>query len=99
MKYLVEKDKRRREMFERLEKKRICLKALSLDKRLNLSIRLLYKIKLNSLKRNASRTRIKNRCVFTGRARSTIRYFRMSRLQVRDLYIKGLLYGVRKSSW
>ena len=99
MKYLVEKDKHRRLLFEKLEKKKLCIKALSLDKRLSLSLRLLYKIKLNSFKRNTSKTRIKNRCVFTGRGRSVIRYFRLSRLQVRDLYIKGLLYGVRKSSW
>lgn len=99
MKYLVEKDKRKRRIFEKYEKQRLCLKALSKDSRLPLSLRLLYKLKLQMFKKNSSKTRIKNRCVFTGRARSTIRFFRMSRLQVRDLYIKGLLYGVRKSSW
>jgi len=99
MKYLVEKDKKRRKIFEKHEKQRLCLKALSRDKRLAFSLRLLYKLKLQMFKKNSSKTRIKNRCVFTGRSRSTIRFFRMSRLQVRDLYIKGLLYGVRKSSW
>jgi small subunit ribosomal protein S14 len=99
MKYLVEKDKLRRYLFEKFEKKRLCLKALSLDKRLDLSSRLFFKMKLNLLKKNGSKTRIKNRCVFTGRGRSVIRYFRMSRLQVRDLYMKGVLHGVRKSSW
>lgn len=99
MKYLVEKDKRKRRIFEKYEKQRLCLKALSKDNRLPLSLRLLYKLKLQMFKKNSSKTRIKNRCVFTGRARSTIRFFRMSRLQVRDLYVKGLLYGVRKSSW
>jgi ribosomal protein S14 len=95
----VEKDKRKRRIFEKYEKQRLCLKALCKDNRLPLSLRLLYKLKLQMFKKNSSKTRIKNRCVFTGRARSTIRFFRMSRLQVRDLYVKGLLYGVRKSSW
>jgi small subunit ribosomal protein S14 len=99
MKYLVEKDKKRRQIFEFYERKRLLLKALSIDKRLPLSFRLFYKIKFQAFIRNSSKTRIKNRCIFTGRARSVIRHFRMSRLQVRDLYIKGLLYGVRKSSW
>jgi len=99
MKYLIEKDKKRRKIFEFFEKKKLVLKALSVDKRLPASLRLFYKMELHSFKRNASATRIKNRCVITGRGRGVLKYFKMSRLQVRDTFFKGLLYGVRKSSW
>jgi small subunit ribosomal protein S14 len=99
MKYLVEKDKRRRKLFEEFEKEKLCIKSFSVDKRLSLSTRLLYKLKLNEFSKNASKTRIKNRCVTTGRGRGVLKFFRMSRLEVRDLNLKGLLYGIRKASW
>jgi ribosomal protein S14 len=99
MKYLLEKDKNKRNTFYKYEKHKICLKALSKDKRLPATFRLLYKLKLNLYVKNSSKTRIKNRCVTTGRARGVLRYFKMSRLEVRQLALRGLLYGVRKSSW
>lgn len=99
MKYLVQKDNKKRILFEKYEKQKNCLKALSKDKRLPLFSRLLYKMELNSFTKNSSRTRIKNRCNITGRARGVLRHFRMSRLEVRQLQLKGFLYGIRKSSW
>jgi small subunit ribosomal protein S14 len=99
MKYLLQKDKLRRKIFENFEKERLCLKALSKDKRLSKTLRLTYKLKLNSYPRNSSFTRIVNRCVTTGRGRGVLRFFRMSRLEVRQLQLKGFLYGIRKSSW
>lgn len=99
MKYLVEKDKKRRFIFESFEKERVSLKALSKDKRLPPTVRLLYKLKLLEYVKNASLTRINNRCISSGRRRGILREFRMSRLEVRQLQLKGFLYGVRKSSW
>jgi ribosomal protein S14 len=99
MKYLLQRDKIRRVIFENFEKHKLCLKALSKDKRLPLSFRTFNKLKLNSFIKNSSKTRIKNRCVVTGRGRGVLRNFRMSRIEVRQLQMKGLLYGVRKSSW
>jgi small subunit ribosomal protein S14 len=99
MKYLTERDKLRRSLFEKFEKQRICLKTLSKDKRLSSSLRLLYKLKLSVYLKNSAKIRVKNRCVITGRSRGVIRYFRMSRIQIRQLSLKGFLYGIRKSSW
>jgi len=99
MKYLQERDKIRRSIFEKFEKQRLCLKALSKDKRLSFSNRLLYKLKLSIYIKNSSKTRIKNRCVVTGRSRGVIKYFRMSRIEVRQLALKGFMYGIRKASW
>lgn len=100
MKYLIVKDKKRRIFFEQEEIKRISLKILSKDKRIKKLNRFLFRLKLSDFfKKNMSKTRIKNRCLFTGRGRSTFRYFRMSRLHIRELGLRGLLYGIRKSSW
>lgn len=45
------------------------------------------------------KTRIVRRCVLTGRARWVFRKFGLSRMAVKDLMHKGLLYSFTKSSW
>ena len=54
---------------------------------------------LTQLPRDASPTRVVNRCEVTGRRRAFIRRFKMSRLTFRELASQGLIPGVTKSSW
>lgn len=54
---------------------------------------------LSLLPRDASPTRVVNRCEVTGRRRGYIRRFRMSRIAFRELASQGMLPGVTKSSW
>ena len=54
---------------------------------------------LAQLPRDASPTRIVNRCEVTGRRRAFIRRFKISRLTFRELASQGLIPGVTKSSW
>ncbi len=54
---------------------------------------------LSMLPRDASPTRIVNRCRVTGRRRAFIRRFEMSRLTFREHALHGLIPGVTKSSW
>lgn len=54
---------------------------------------------LTQLPRDASPTRVVNRCQVTGRRRAFIRRFRISRLAFRELASQGLIPGVTKSSW
>ena len=54
---------------------------------------------LAQLPRDASPTRVVNRCEVTGRRRAFIRRFKMSRLTFRELASQGLIPGVTKSSW
>jgi len=51
------------------------------------------------LPRDASPTRVVNRCEVSGRRRAFIRRFKMSRLAFRELASQGLIPGVTKSSW
>src|SRR5438046_8273363 len=51
------------------------------------------------LPRDASPTRVVNRCEVTGRRRAFIRRFKVSRLTFRELASQGLIPGVTKSSW
>lgn len=54
---------------------------------------------LQKLPRDASPTRLHNRCMFTGRARSFHRKFGISRLVLREMALKGEIPGLKKSSW
>jgi small subunit ribosomal protein S14 len=54
---------------------------------------------LAQLPRDASPTRVVNRCQISGRRRAFIRRFKISRLTFRELASSGLIPGVTKSSW
>ncbi|MEW4426409.1 30S ribosomal protein S14 [Paenibacillus pabuli] len=54
---------------------------------------------LQRLPRNASPTRLKNRCELTGRPRGYLRKFKVSRIVFRELAHQGQIPGVTKSSW
>jgi len=54
---------------------------------------------LAKLPRNSSPTRWKNRCSETGRPRSYMRTFGLSRLSFREHASKGEIPGVTKASW
>ena len=51
------------------------------------------------LPRDASPTRVVNRCEVTGRRRAYLRRFRLSRITFREMASAGLIPGVTKSSW
>ena len=54
---------------------------------------------LTQLPRDASPTRLVNRCRVTGRRHAFIRRFQLSRITFRELASAGLIPGVTKSSW
>ena len=54
---------------------------------------------LTQLPRNASPSRLVNRCQASGRRRGFIRRFKLSRMAFRELALSGMIPGVTKSSW
>jgi small subunit ribosomal protein S14 len=54
---------------------------------------------LAKLPRNSSPTRLKNRCVETGRPHGYMRTFGLSRISFREHASKGEIPGVTKASW
>jgi small subunit ribosomal protein S14 len=54
---------------------------------------------LSLLPRDASPTRLVNRCAATGRRRAFMRRFKLSRIAFRELASHGMIPGVTKSSW
>tara|TARA_R110002096_G_scaffold147671_20_gene307775 strand:+ start:1333 stop:1602 length:270 start_codon:yes stop_codon:yes gene_type:complete len=54
---------------------------------------------LSMLPRDASPTRLVNRCRVTGRRHGYLRRFQISRIEFRELASNGMIPGVTKSSW
>jgi ribosomal protein S14 len=98
MKHLIARDKFRRFGFSQSESNKRLLLSLYRSEFLTPSVRLVLQTKLNSLIQFAP-TRVRSRCVHTGRSHSVLRSFRLSRIQFRLLALNGMIPGVRKSSW
>jgi len=95
----INKNERRKKLVKQYAGKFAKLKAVANDKSLDDTERLIARLKMAELPRNANPTRIRNRCELTGRPRAYYRKFRLCRIQLRDLANKGLIPGVTKSSW
>lgn len=83
----VARDLKRRHMIDQYAAKRKELKELG-DRE-----------GLHKLPRNSSPTRLKNRCMETGRPRGYMRQFGLSRISFREHASKGEIPGVTKASW
>lgn len=49
--------------------------------------------------RRKYQVRVRNRCMVTGRPRGYMRKFGVSRIQFREMALRGEIPGVRKASW
>ena len=99
MKKQIKKNINQRYLFNQHEKQRLILKSITQNLNFKTNIRWKMQIKFIKLSKNSSVTRIKNRCILTGRARSVSRFFKLSRIQLRQLASEGLLPGLSKASW
>lgn len=96
---MIERDKKRRKLAKRYEAKRTRLKALIKDQGKPAEERFMAALKLAELPRNSSKTRIRNRCLVTGRPRGFYRKLKMSRVALRLLGSEGKIPGLVKASW
>jgi small subunit ribosomal protein S14 len=86
-KSVIARIKKREVMYEKYKAKREALKAAGDN------------AGLQKLPLNASPSRLKNQCAFTGRTKGYMRDFGMSRIKFRELANEGEIPGLRKSSW
>ncbi len=87
-----------KESMKARERKRRKIAARYADKRAALKAAGDYE-GLQKLPRNASPVRLHNRCQITGRPKGYMRQFGVSRINFREMVMKGLVPGVKKSSW
>jgi small subunit ribosomal protein S14 len=95
----INKNERRKQLVRKYAAKYAALKAAAEDKSLDDGERLMARLKMAGLPRNANPTRVRNRCATTGRPRGYYRKFGLCRIELRDLANKGMIPGVTKSSW
>ena len=55
--------------------------------------------KIQSMPRDASPVRLRNRCAITGRPRGTFRKFGLGRNKIREIAMRGEIPGMIKASW
>ena len=94
----VQKLKRVRKIVENKKETRAKLKAIIYDRDADPAVRFKAQLKLASMPRNSSSTRVRNRCMITGRGRGYYRKFGISRIMLREMASRGLMPGVRKAS-
>lgn len=95
----INKNERRKKLVAKYAAKYATLKATADDESLDETERLIARLKMAELPRNANPTRVRNRCATTGRPRGYYRKFGLCRVELRDLANKGLIPGITKSSW
>lgn len=95
----IDKNKKRKAKIDSCRSKRAELKKTSEDVTLDVDLRVRAMIKLSEMPRNSSRVRYRNRCALTGRPRAYHGYFGISRIMLKELASKGMIPGLKKSSW
>jgi len=99
MKNIIERDKKRRILIKKYEKKRQAYKSIIHNYHLPSDIRWNSSIELSKLPKDSSLVKLDNRCILTGRSKSVNRSYRLSRMVFRELCRFGKIPGLKKSSW
>ena len=81
------RERKREQLVEKFAEKRKTLKAAG------------DYLALQKLPKNASPVRLHNRCKLTGRPKGYMRLFGVSRINFREMAVKGLIPGIKKASW
>ena len=95
----INKNERRKLLVKKYTGKYARLKAVAADTSLDETERLIARLKLAEIPRNGNPTRVRNRCMVTGRPRGVYRKFKLGRVMLRQLATRGMIPGVVKSSW
>jgi small subunit ribosomal protein S14 len=96
---MVEREKRREKLVKQHAAKRAKLKETIRSPKSTDAEREEATRKLQSLPRDTSASRLRNRCAITGRSRGTYRKFGLARAKVREAMMRGDIPGLRKASW
>lgn len=96
---IIERNIKRIKMNQLYKKKRKLFKNIRNNKKNTLNVIFDAQIILSKLPRNSSQTRIRNRCILSGRSRGVYSKFQLSRIYIRKFAAECKLPGVIKSSW
>lgn len=95
----IAKNQQRRKIVAKYADRRAKLVAVLKDPDASIDDKVEAQRAIAKMPRDASATRVRNRCALTGRPRAYYRKFGLSRIALRDEGLLGNLPGVVKSSW
>lgn len=98
-KSMILRDVKRKLLSAKYAKRRAELKAIISNMKLDGEQRHAAQVALQKLPRDSSPSRIRNRCLLTGRPRGFYRKFGLSRSKLREAVMRGDVPGVVKASW
>ena len=86
-------------MVEKYKVKRLALNEIIKNANATIEEKAEARLKLQSLPKNSSPVRLRNRCALTGRPRGVYSKFGIARSKLRDLMLSGEVPGITKASW
>ena len=98
-KSMIERERKRAKTVQRFATKRAELKKIISDPNADDASRAAALQKLQKLPRNASPSRLRNRCAISGRPQGFYRKFGLGRNKLREETMDGNIPGLRKASW
>lgn len=96
---VVNRELKRRKIVAKFAAKRAALFATINNQQTSDEDRDAARAKLQALPRDASPTRLRNRCALTGRPRGVYRKFGLGRNKLREIAMRGDIPGLTKASW
>ncbi|MDH5735013.1 MAG: 30S ribosomal protein S14 [Gammaproteobacteria bacterium] len=96
---MLEREKRRAKLIERDFEKRVKLRAVLKDANVSFEEKMEAQRVMQTLPRDSSPSRRRNRCRVTGRPHGYYRKFGLSRNKLREAMMRGDVPGLVKASW
>lgn len=96
---MIARDVKRAKLADKFYAKRQELKAIISNENSSDEDRWDAVLKLQTLPRDSSPSRQRNRCRQTGRPHGVLRKFGLSRIKVREAAMRGEIPGLKKASW
>ena len=91
---MTERELKRRKMVEKYKAKRLALNEIIKNASSTTEEKAEARLKLQSLPKNSSPVRLRNRCALTGRPRGVYSKFGIARSKLRDLMLSGEVPGI-----
>jgi len=95
----VEKNNKRIRLVALKKAKRDALRAILRDPNVDIDTKMKAQMDMQKLPRDSSPSRVRNRCIETGRPRGVYSRFGLGRNKLREFVCKGIIPGLRKASW
>ena len=96
---LINREQKRRETVKKFAARRDQLLSIIRDSKATDEARYEARQALQQMPRNASPSRLRNRCALTGRPRGVYSKFGLGRNKLREIAMRGEIPGIIKASW